>query len=105
MPGQTIDKPNPAAAPSHLPEAIDDLRVRLDKATLDDDARSSLNKFRRAANYIAAGQLCRSNLPEPNHNRRTITDLWKAMIFLQDNAYLKRPLKSEDIKPRLLGTL
>lgn len=26
-----------------------------------------------------------------------------AMIFLQDNVLLKRQLKSEDIKPRLLG--
>lgn len=26
-----------------------------------------------------------------------------AMIFLQDNVLLKRNLKSEDIKPRLLG--
>lgn len=28
----------------------------------------------------------------------------KAMIFLQSNAYMKRPVKPEDIKPRLLGT-
>lgn len=27
------------------------------------------------------------------------------MIFLQDNAYLERELKSDDIKPRLLGML
>lgn len=26
------------------------------------------------------------------------------MIFLQSNAYMKRPVKPEDIKPRLLGT-
>lgn len=26
------------------------------------------------------------------------------MIFLQDNVYLKREIKPEDIKPRLLGT-
>lgn len=29
--------------------------------------------------------------------------VYSAMIFLQDNVYLKRDLKFDDIKPRLLG--
>ncbi|OJJ51642.1 hypothetical protein ASPZODRAFT_156487 [Penicilliopsis zonata CBS 506.65] len=80
MPGEVIDRPNPQPLPSHLPDSVDQLRIQLEHATLDQSACDALMKFRRAANYIAA-----------------------AMIFLQDNVYLKREIKHEDIKPRLLG--
>ncbi|KAL1985500.1 hypothetical protein VTN96DRAFT_7830 [Rasamsonia emersonii] len=80
MPGEVIDKPNPEPLPSHLPATLDDLMVKLDLVALEQSACDALIKFRRAACYIAA-----------------------AMIFLQDNVYLKRELVPEDIKPRLLG--
>jgi xylulose-5-phosphate/fructose-6-phosphate phosphoketolase len=80
MPGEVIDRPNPQPLPSLIPDFVDDLLVKLDKFTLSAETCSALEKYRRAANYIAV-----------------------AMIFLQDNTYLKRDLKFEDIKPRLLG--
>ena len=80
MPGEVIDRPNPPPAASNVPDHVSDLLVKLDKPALSEKDNQALQKFRRAANYIAA-----------------------AMIFLQDNAYLKRDLKFEDIKPRLLG--
>jgi xylulose-5-phosphate/fructose-6-phosphate phosphoketolase len=80
MPGEILDRPNPQPLPSQIPEYVEDLLVKLDKPDLSAEINSALQKYRRAANYIAA-----------------------AMIFLQDNVYLKRDLKFEDIKPRLLG--
>ena len=81
MPGEVIDRPNPQPLPSHIPDDVaDKLLVKLDKPKLDEATNDALKKFRRAANYIAA-----------------------AMIFLQDNSLMKRDLKFEDIKPRLLG--
>ncbi|OJJ85644.1 putative phosphoketolase [Aspergillus glaucus CBS 516.65] len=80
MPGENIDRPNPQPLPSHIPDSINELQVRLQNTCLDQSACDSLYKFRRAAAYIAA-----------------------AMIFLQDNTLLKRDIKHEDIKPRLLG--
>ena len=80
MPGEVIDRPNPPPVASNVPDHVSDLLVKLDKPALSEKDNQALQKFRRAANYIAA-----------------------AMIFLQDNAYVKRDLKFEDIKPRLLG--
>ena len=80
MPGEVIDIPNPPPAASNVPDYVSDLLVKLDKPTLAEETNQALQKYRRAANYIAA-----------------------AMIFLQDNAYVKRDLKFDDIKPRLLG--
>ncbi|OJJ39212.1 hypothetical protein ASPWEDRAFT_169070 [Aspergillus wentii DTO 134E9] len=80
MPGEVIDRPNPEAEPSNLPDLLDQLQVKVEHKALDQAACDALYKFRRAASYIAA-----------------------AMIFLQDNVYLKRDLKHDDIKPRLLG--
>jgi len=77
------DVPNPPPEPSQLPDDVLKLAINLDavKATvLTDNELKSLKAFRAAANYIAA-----------------------AMIFLKDNALLERPVKHEDIKPRLLG--
>ena len=80
MPGEIITEPNPKPFPSHVPKYVEQLLVKLDKTTLSAERNAALQKYRRAANYIAA-----------------------AMIFLQDNCYVKRDLKFEDIKPRLLG--
>uniref|UniRef100_A0A093VVR0 Putative phosphoketolase n=1 Tax=Talaromyces marneffei PM1 TaxID=1077442 RepID=A0A093VVR0_TALMA len=80
MPGEVIDQPNPPPLPSGLPEELDRFVVQLQNISLGQKDYDDLAKFRRAACYIAA-----------------------AMIFLQDNVYLKREIKPEDIKPRLLG--
>ena len=80
MPGEVIDRANPGAKPSHLPDSVLELAVKLEYTKLKDADVKSLALFRRASNYIAA-----------------------AMIFLSDNALLKRDLASKDIKPRLLG--
>jgi xylulose-5-phosphate/fructose-6-phosphate phosphoketolase len=80
MPGEVIDRPNPKPFPSLIPEYVDDLLVKIDTPKLAPETSSALEKYRRAANYLAA-----------------------AMIFLQDNVYMKRDLNFNDIKPRLLG--
>ncbi|KAI9736973.1 MAG: hypothetical protein M1834_000562 [Cirrosporium novae-zelandiae] len=80
MPGEIIDQPNPPPKPSHLPEEVLALTIKPEKAKLDEKTSHGLQAFRRAANYIAA-----------------------AMIFLHDNVLVERDLKSDDIKPRLLG--
>jgi xylulose-5-phosphate/fructose-6-phosphate phosphoketolase len=80
MPGEEIDRPNPQPPASNVPDYVSDLLVKLEKPNLEDATNKTLAKYRRAANYIAA-----------------------AMIFLQDNVFLERDLKFEDIKPRLLG--
>lgn len=80
MPGEVIDRPNPEAKPSHLPDSILSLSKQLERSALSEDVNTSLKTFRRAACYIAA-----------------------AMIFLKDNVLLERDLTFEDVKPRLLG--
>ena len=80
MPGEAIDRPNPQPLPSNLPDYVSDVLVKLEKPAFADDTNNVVAKYRRAANYTAA-----------------------AMIFLQDNVFLERDLKHEDIKPRLLG--
>jgi xylulose-5-phosphate/fructose-6-phosphate phosphoketolase len=81
MPGEVIDRPNPPAKSSHLPESIHSLSVRDEKKPLPQDALASIQAFRRAASYIAA-----------------------AMIFLKDNVMLEKDLSFDDVKPRLLGS-
>ncbi|KAH7055723.1 putative D-xylulose 5-phosphate/D-fructose 6-phosphate phosphoketolase [Macrophomina phaseolina] len=80
MPGEVIDRPNPEPLPSHLPDDVLSLAVKLDKTTLPEPHNAQFAAFRRAASYIAA-----------------------AMIFLRDNVLLERDLSFDDIKPRLLG--
>ncbi|KAK2757209.1 hypothetical protein FQN54_004723 [Arachnomyces sp. PD_36] len=80
MPGEVIDRPNPMPLASHVPDGVEGLLVKGEKSQLPKSIRDSLQKYWRAANYIAA-----------------------AMIFLQDNVYLERDLTFDDIKPRLLG--
>lgn len=55
MPGEVIDKPNPEALPSHLPDTANELGVALQPTPLEQTTCNALVKFRRAADYIAAG--------------------------------------------------
>lgn len=55
MPGEVIDRPNPEPIPSHLPDQVLSLNVKIEKQTLPEDANKVLKEFRRAACYIAAG--------------------------------------------------
>ena len=57
MPGETIDRPNPKAEPSHIPDVVEQLHVQLDQASLDQSTSDAILKFRRAAAYIAAGKI------------------------------------------------
>lgn len=56
MPGQYIDKPNPDALPSHIPDGVKDLAVKFGRTKVDDASDHAIHKFRRAACYIAAGE-------------------------------------------------
>ncbi|KAK7214551.1 hypothetical protein V2G26_002554 [Clonostachys chloroleuca] len=80
MPGQFIDRPNPPALPSALPEETLDLAAKIESKPIGEDDLKSLNDFQRAACYIAG-----------------------AMIFLEDNVLLEEDLSFDHIKPRLLG--
>lgn len=55
MPGEVIDRPNPQPLPSHLPDDLEKLKVKISPGRLDQKACDALIKFRRAASYIAAG--------------------------------------------------
>lgn len=77
MPGEVIDRPNPQALASLIPDSVLDLAVKLQKISLSDADLKGLEEFRRASNFIAA-----------------------AMIFLSDNALVERDLTHDDIKPR-----
>lgn len=56
MPGEEIDRPNPQPLPSHIDDHVLQLAVKLDKTKLDESTYTGLQEFRRAANYIAAGE-------------------------------------------------
>ena len=56
MPGEVIDRPNPKALPSLIPDNVMDLAVKLDYIKLNDSDLKGLEEFRRASNYIAAGK-------------------------------------------------
>jgi xylulose-5-phosphate/fructose-6-phosphate phosphoketolase len=57
MPGEVIDTPNPQALPSHISDVVEQLQVKLDLRSLEQPACDALFKFRRAASYIAAGEI------------------------------------------------
>ncbi|KAJ6262541.1 hypothetical protein Dda_3352 [Drechslerella dactyloides] len=81
MPSQFIDQPNPPPEKSHLPDDVLKLAVSTNhKGFLSDKDRNVLQKFRRAADYLAA-----------------------AMIFLKDNVLLQETLTHDHVRPRLLG--
>lgn len=56
MPGEIIDRPNPQPLASNIPEDVLSLSVKLENAKLDVSTATGLEEFRRAANYIAAGE-------------------------------------------------
>ena len=56
MPGEEIDRPNPQALASLIPDSVLDLAVKLEKLNLSDADLRGLEEFRRASNYIAAGE-------------------------------------------------
>ncbi len=55
MPGEQIHESNPPPLPSHLPDSVLELAVRVKQTPLPHDDRQSLGAFQRAADYIAAG--------------------------------------------------
>jgi hypothetical protein len=59
MPGEVIDRPNPKPLPSNVPAVVDELMVKVEQSSLTEEAYDALHKFRRAANYIAAGETFR----------------------------------------------
>ena len=97
MTNQEIDRPDPPALPSHLPDTVLDLLVRPKTQHLDDNVKQSLQSFQRAACYIAAGRCSASDMS------RTFADTKTAMIFLKDNVLLEQPLEPKHVKARLLG--
>lgn len=57
MTGQEIAQPNPPPDASHLPDSLLELRVKLNiKDALSQNELKAVRTFRRAADYIAAGQ-------------------------------------------------
>lgn len=57
MPAQEIAQPNPPADPSQLSDGILEYSVQLKtKDYLTEDELKSVQLYRRAANYIAAGE-------------------------------------------------
>ena len=56
MPGQIIAQPNPPPDPSHLPDSVKEYAVQLKTSSvLTESELRAVQKFRRAANYIATG--------------------------------------------------
>ncbi len=95
MPGEVIDKPDPPALASLIPDEVLSLAVKLEKIVLSDADLKGLDEFRRASNYIAAGKF-----HKPLLDRELNVLIPIAMIFLSDNALLERDLTFDDIKPR-----
>lgn len=56
MPGEIIDRPNPQALASLIPDSVNELSIKLEKLQIPDDDLKGLEEFRRASNYIAAGK-------------------------------------------------
>ena len=57
MPGEIIDRPNPQPLTSHIPDQVNELAVKLEKIAITENDIKGLEDFRRASNYIAAGEL------------------------------------------------
>ena len=55
MPGEVIERPNPAPKPSHVPDLVEKLIIPAQKTKLEQSDCDALHKYRRAAAYIAAG--------------------------------------------------
>ena len=56
MVAQQLFQPNPPADPSLLPSSLEALKVQLPLDVLTEDELLDIKRFRRAADYIAAGQ-------------------------------------------------
>ena len=56
MPAQILTRPNPPPEKSQLPEELGQLSVKLDLNVLSPQELEDVKAFRRAADYIAAGQ-------------------------------------------------
>lgn len=56
MPGEVLDRPDPKALPSHIPDSVLSLAVKLEKLQISESDLKGLEEFRRASNYIAAGK-------------------------------------------------
>jgi xylulose-5-phosphate/fructose-6-phosphate phosphoketolase len=57
MPAQQLLQANPPADPSLLPDSLLKYSVKLDiQNTLSKDELNAMQMYRRAANYIAAGE-------------------------------------------------
>lgn len=67
MPGEVIDRPNPKAEPSHIPDLVNQLQVKLQETSLEESDYNALLKFRRAAAYIAAGEIEAPKFPAYIH--------------------------------------
>ncbi|KII89836.1 hypothetical protein PLICRDRAFT_567923 [Plicaturopsis crispa FD-325 SS-3] len=80
MPGQYVSRPNPPPDPSQLPESVLQCSSRMTEAVISANELLEIQKFRRAADYIAA-----------------------AMIFLKTNVFMEERLSYDMIKARLLG--
>ena len=65
MPGQQIAQANPPPDASLLPDSLLDFGVQLDnKDVLSKHELAAIHKFRRAADYIAAGEHSGNELEE-----------------------------------------
>ena len=93
---EVIDQANPPPLPSQLPVECLILAEHVHSELLDKKTHESVKAYRRAADYIAAGEYCKA------HKRAELMRI-AAMIFLKDNVLVERDLQAEDIKPRLLG--
>ena len=56
MPAQLLFQPNPPPDASLLPQSIDSLKVTLELNVLTPEEEQDIKAFRRAADYIAAGE-------------------------------------------------
>lgn len=56
MPGEEIDRPNPQPLASSVPDEVLSLSVKLEKLQMSQVDIQALEEFRRASNYIAAGE-------------------------------------------------
>jgi hypothetical protein len=68
MPGEVIDRPNPQAPPSNIPDTVNELAVKLEKIDISEDDLRGLEEFRRASNYIAAGEFPATKKPSSISN-------------------------------------
>lgn len=99
MPAQLISQANPQPDPSLLPDTVLDYATVVDtKDFLAPEELESILFFRRAADYIAA-----CVYPYCHDVLRLLICIILAMIFLNDNVLLEKPLTYDHIKPRLLG--